>query len=145
MSATHKEKISDTVQLITSSIPILSVTLIDHISMVVDTLVTILQHYSTSPPLGIKINDPIIQGVSQTSNILKTTYPLPTLTASIPKLTTSPIITQPILPTQTPEELTNLNDVSMLAPVPRVEMPPVPPTPSVVSLPRVKKIHQHPV
>ena len=103
MSAIHKEKISDTVQLIPSTIPIPLVTLTDHIAMTTDNLVTMLQRYFTSPPPRIKIGNPIIQGVSQIANTLKTIYPLPTPTASIPKLTTSPIIIQSILPTQTPE------------------------------------------
>ena len=136
MPATHKEKISDTSQLIPSTIPI---PLVNHISMAADTLVTLLQRYSTSPPPRIKIGDPVIQGVMQIANILKTMYPLTTPIASIPKLTTSPIITQHILPTQAPEELTNLSNISMLASIPRLEIPPVPPTPSVVLLLRVKK------
>ena len=133
-----------------------ALTLADHIVMAADTLVATLQYYSTSPHPEIKIGNPIIQGVRQIDNILKTMYPLPTPTALIPKLTTSPIITQPILPTRIPEEklceyylqhntaLTNLYDASILAPVPRVEMPPVPHTHPVVSLPRVKKYNSTP-
>ena len=63
MLATHKEKITDTVHLLTFTIPIPSVTLADHIAMAADTLVEILQHYSTAPPPGIKVGDLIIQGV----------------------------------------------------------------------------------
>ena len=54
MPATHKEIISNTVQLIPSKIHIPSVTLADHIAIAADTLVTTLQYYSTSPPPGIK-------------------------------------------------------------------------------------------
>ena len=69
--STHKEWISDTVQLIPHTIPIPSLILADHIAMTADTLVSTLQHYSTASPLGIKLGDPVIQGVKQISDILK--------------------------------------------------------------------------
>ena len=75
MPATHREIINDTVQLIPSTITIPTVKLTDHLTMAVDTLVETLQHYSTSPPPGIKIGDPIIQGVRKIANILKKYVP----------------------------------------------------------------------
>ena len=63
MPATHKERISDTVQLIPSRIHIPSVTLADHIALAADNLAATLQHYSVVPPPGIKSRDPIMQGV----------------------------------------------------------------------------------
>ena len=48
-----------------------------HIDMVADTFVETFQHYSISPPLGIKIGDHVIQGARQITNILKTMYPIP--------------------------------------------------------------------
>ena len=71
--------------------------------MAIDTLVEILQHYSTSSPLVIKIRDPIIQGVRQISNTFKTMYPIPAPVKPITSTLPPPIIKQPILPSQTPD------------------------------------------
>ena len=117
MPDTHKEKISDTVQLIPARIPIPSVTLADHIAHAADKLVAALQHYSTAPPPGIKIGDPTIQGVRQIANILKTMYPLPTPTP----LTHTPL-SQPVHPPLVP---------------PALITPPLPP-PSILPT-----LHQH--
>ena len=108
MPATHKEKVSDTVQLIPHTIPIINVTLVDHVAIVADNLVATLQHYSISPPTGIKIGDPTIHGVHKIAKILKTIYPLPQPPATpLPSPTpTQPPATPLSSPprVQTPEE-----------------------------------------
>ena len=77
MPATHKEKVSDTVQLIPHTIPIPAVTLTYHVAIATDNLVATLHHYTTSPPPGITIGDPIIQVMQKIAKILKKIYPLP--------------------------------------------------------------------
>ena len=60
MPATHKERISDKVQFIPSKIPIPSVTLVGHIAMAAETLVSTLHHYSISLLPDIKLGDLVI-------------------------------------------------------------------------------------
>ena len=104
MPETHKEKISDTVQLIPSRLPIPSATLEDHIAHAADKLVTALQHYSTTPPPGIIIGDPTIQGLRQIANILKTMYPMPSPPPPMPLpiIPPQPLSSPPILPSTIP-------------------------------------------
>ena len=97
MPDTHKEKISDTVELIPSKVPITSVTLADHIAVAAGKLVTTLQHYSTAPPPGIKIGDPIIQDVRQIANIFKIIYSMPASATSLPKPPSSIKLRPPLL------------------------------------------------
>ena len=167
MPTTQKERICDTVQLIPHTIPIPSVTLADHIAIAAENLFATLHHYSTAPPPGIKIGDPIIQGVQKIAKILKTIYPLPQ-SAPAPQIShPTPSIPLPRVKVpqrvQTPEErlceyyikeYENKPQQPVLASVPRVNTnkphtpSPVPtdnppsassPTPPlIIPLPRVK-------
>ena len=129
--------------------------------MAADDLVSTLQHYTMAPPPGIKIGDPVMQGVKQIEQILKTMYPLPPPAPSMSP-TVAPIIPHPIIlpsasskisthllpPVQTPEERLYqyyldsnkaLAPPSVSVPVSRVVKPPIINPPAVVALPMVKK------
>ena len=63
MPATHKENISDTIQLIIHTIPIHYITISNHITIIAKNLVATLQDYSTAPLPGLKIGDSVMKGV----------------------------------------------------------------------------------
>ena len=114
--ATHREQVTDTVQLIPNDIPLPTVTLQDHIAIAADHLVHTLKTFAISPPPGISPKDPTLQGIQIIASTLKKSYPFsrPSNLETRPP----PRVPTPFIPTEPlPPSITHDSPVKNITPL----------------------------